>query len=201
MATEQQLAQYRRRAHRYCYDDGFVEMALGMTFLVMGLGLIIVIVVDRSYLWLAGGGLLLAVFGIGWATPRLVGELKKRITYLRTGYVETQDQKVIPRWVNIGGALSIIAVALVMPDDFNHTAIINAMGVTYILGSIAYRVGLVRLYLVMLMAIALGFALGLIDGSEIIQKTGPFVGTGLLLLLSGGITFLNYLQTNPEEVA
>lgn len=199
MAAEQQLDHYRRQANRYCFEDGFMEMVFGTIFLVMAIGMFLMFSVDHAYMWIVTIGFLVVVFSLAFGASRLVGGLKERITYLRSGYVETGNHKAIPRWVEIAGALTIIGVSFVMPNDFPQPAIINAMGVTFILGTIAYRVGLSRLYGVMFLAIALGFVVFYIGDVDVIQAAGPFASTGVLLLISGGLTFYNYLHTHPVE--
>ena len=67
-----------------------------------------------------------------------------------------------------------------------------------ILAWFGYRVNLWRLYLVAAVALITGILAALVGMDEIIGTALTFAATGLLLVITGGMTLLAYLRRHPR---
>ncbi len=97
--TETELRDIERRTRRYFYEDGFVEIAVGILFLILG-GYFFAGVwlpeTSRVRSWLDSSLILVFLAGV-FLVRRLVRFLKARVTYPRTGYVAYKKPEDAPR--------------------------------------------------------------------------------------------------------
>jgi hypothetical protein len=191
-----------RKTYRYYYDDGLVEMAIGLLFVAVGLILLVWQSSDYSPLVaiVVVMGLLVVAIGGVYLIKRLVRELKQRITYPRTGYVAYhQGEPSKGRWFFPLAALALVVVSLFLPDSFTGmSAIVGAMvGVVLILTG--YRVSLPRFYLVGTIALLSGVALSWSDVAEFIAVALTFAIAGGAIFLAGGFAFVSYLRDHPKQ--
>ncbi len=115
---ENEIRDMEKRTRRYFYDDGFVEIAVGILFLLLGgyfYASVALPAASSVKSWLDASLVLViaaGVFLVGW----LVRFLKHRITYPRTGYVAYKKKEAAPSrraaaavsGVVIGAALSAL---------------------------------------------------------------------------------------------
>jgi MFS family permease len=191
-----------RRTYRYFYDEGLVEMALGLIFIAVGIWLVIwdgLTAGALSGLFLAVG-LPLLIFGSAVFFKQLIKKLKERITYPRTGYVSyRQDQPDRGRWLFIGTAALFTLLAIFLPDSFNQMSVMVGALLGVILIYMGYRVEVRRFYLIGVISIILGFGLAQLGINEVIALGLLFTAVGVVLLLSGAITLIFYLRSHPEQ--
>ena len=190
-----------RQTYRYFYEDGLVEMALGLLFIAVGLWLVIwsgLTSSTLSGLFLAIG-LPLLIFGGALVFKRVIKKLKERITYPRTGYVSyRQNQPDRGRWFVLGIAFLLAIAALLLPDSFNQMSVIvgTLMGVIFVY--MGYRVEIWRFYLVGAIALILGIGLPQFGLEEVLALGLLFIGTGVVMLIAGTVTLVVYLRHHPE---
>jgi hypothetical protein len=190
-----------RRTYRYFYDDGLVEMALGLLFISVGLWLVIWNGLSSSALsgLFLAVGLPLLIFGGAFIFKRVIKQLKERITYPRTGYVSyRQNQPDRGRWLVIGAALFLASAALLLPDSLNQMPVIVGSLMGIILIYMGYRVEVWRFYLIGGVAVILGFGLAQSGVEEVPALGLLFTGSGIALLASGVITLIVYLRRHPK---
>lgn len=190
-----------RRTYRYFYDDGLVEMALGILFVATGIMLVLWSGIKSP--GLAGVvlaiGLPVLIFGGALLFKRLIMVLKGRITYPRTGYVSYRQNKPDRgRWLFVGTALLLTLLAVLLPGSFNQMSVMVGTLLGVILIYMGYRVGVRRIYLVGVIAIILGFGLAQSGIEEVLALGLVFTGAGLAMLVSGAITLVVYLRRHPE---
>lgn len=194
-----QLEEIQRRTHRYFYEDGLVEMAVGLLFMVVGLALLLTGVTEpgsplAGLVWIALAAL---VIGGAFTMQRLVARLKQRITYPRTGVVIYNTQPTRGRWLVVLAALALAVGQIFLPEWASRMALAEGLLLAIILFYLGYRVSLTRLYLPALIAAGLGVAASLMVGSDIAGSAVVFGGAGAALLISGLAGLRRYLHHNP----
>lgn len=196
-----QLDDMAKRPYRYFYVDGLVEAATGLLFLAIGLVLLGWINLDRGS-WVqitAVIALPLVIIGGTFAIKHIVGSLKERITYQRTGYVAYRaDEPGNGRWFVLGVATVLIAVMFFLPDWLNTMPAIQGALLGIILASIGYRVAVTRFYIFGGLALIIGVATAYLVRDEILGSMITFAITGAAMFLLGLIVFLNYLRQHPQ---
>jgi hypothetical protein len=191
-----------RKTYRYYYDDGLVEMAIGLLFIAVGLILLAWQSSDFSPLVtiVVVMGLLVVAIGGVYLLKRLASEMKRRITYPRTGYVAYRqgEPSIGGRWLFLLAALALGGVSLFLPDSFTGmSAVVGAiLGAVLIL--MGYRVSLPRFYIVGIIALVSGVALSWSDAAEFIAVALTFTIAGGALFLAGGFALISYLRDHPR---
>lgn len=201
------ISDVEQRVKRYWYTDGIGELIGGGMFILLG-----IFFTAQQYFGensMLGGllqaGLVLLLIGGMYIGRWLIKELKARLTYPRTGYVEYQvDQANINRRRAIAAVVAILVAGLTMifaqgmPSFLNLTLALTGIAVGLILIFAQGRgSGLERFYLLGGISFVLGIVLslsGLADGYAL----GLFYGLmGLMFAVSGGLVLRRYLQENP----
>jgi hypothetical protein len=188
-----------KRTYRYYYEDGLVEMAIGLLFIACGLVLFAWQGIGSSPLMtvLLVVGLPAVVIGGAFVVKRLVRDLKQRVTYPRTGYVAyRRGEPSKGRWLLPAAALALVIASLFLPETFSRMQIMVGALLVIILGLMGYRLGLRRFYALGVAALLIGAASAVLLADEALGTALTFAGTGLLLFLSGGLVFLSYLRRN-----
>lgn len=201
MAQQQtnNLDDLMRRPYRYFYVDGLVEMGVGSLFFIIGLFLLLMDAMQQAsaLAWVAGIGLVVLTIGGTYGVKWAIGAIKERVTYQRTGYVSYREQPDRGRWLVIAGALLLAVLMLALPDWGRRMAFVEGALLAIILGYLGYRVSLRRLYVIGAVAFLIGLGASYFIVDEIVGSTVTFAGTGLALLLSGGLALGTYLRNNP----
>lgn len=190
-----------RRTYRYFYDDGLVEMALGLLFIAVGIWLVIWngLTADALSGLLLAIGLPLLIFGSAVFFKQLIKKLKERITYPRTGYVSyRENQPDRGRWLFIGTAALFTLLNIFLPGSFNQMSVMVGALLGVILIYMGYRVEVRRFYLIGILSIILGFGLAQLGIDEVVALGLLFTAAGVGLLVSGAITLILYLRRHPE---
>jgi len=201
MADKTQIDDLVKRTYRYFYDDGLVELGIGVLFLMLSLVL---------FGWLALGSTpwisilivvitVLLILAAPFLVKRAVRVMKERVTYQRTGYVAYRPgEPGIGRWIMIGAVILLVVVMFVMPEWFNQISVAVGIFLAIILAWFGYRVNLWRFYLVAGVALITGILAALVGMDEIIGTALTFAATGLLLVITGGVTLQAYLRRHPR---
>lgn len=192
----------QKQTYRYYYQDGLVELAVGILFLVIGLDtLVISSLAPGSTIsiiaWIALP--ILTVGGI-YGVQRFVKNLKERHVHRRTGYIEYVAKKNPYRWVISGVVLALFLAIILLPFDWDWLLKGSVAGGTImcvILGSIGVQVGLNRLIVIGAISLGVGVGFALSPLSDTASLAATFAATGLILLSTGVIVFRSYLAANP----
>jgi len=190
-----------KHTYRYFYDDGLVEMAVGLLFVAVGLVLLAWQGFDYSPLVtiIVVVGLPAVVIGGAYLIKRLVREMKQRITYPRTGYVAyRQGEPSKGRWFIPLAAFALVVASLFLPEAFMRMSAMVGALLAVVLIFMGYRVGLWRFYAVGVIALVSGVALAWSDVVELIAVSLTFAITGVALFLVGALAFAGYLRRHPE---
>ena len=200
------LEKTKRRTLRYWYVDGLSEIFLGLLCLLLG-GYFWLQLQLPSNSWLSQlliVFLMLLVMGSGLLLRKAVGAIKNRLTYPRTGYVAYLQPRRKQNWLAGLLALGIGALTVILIDRLPGTTIWMP-GVTGIIFSIVVlviglRLGLVRFYLQGVFFLLLGCGLSLAGVGDINGLRFFYIGSGVVLLLSGLWVLLAYLRQTSASL-
>ncbi len=206
MSIQLNLKEIERRANYAAYQDGLMEIALGIFLVVFGGALMTNIATAVPFI-------VLTVF---FANP-IIERIKKRYIYPRAGYVKLPPN---PDSTARGIAIAaIIFVAVLLAAAGISMAVLGLedggnLFLTYILPPTAgimlaigpywlgQTYGLVRGYfwsgLFLLGGIAIP-VLGLASGYEAVGLLCTLVG--LIILATGGFMFIQFIREHPAETA
>ncbi len=196
------INQVIRQTYRYFYEDGLVEMALGLLFVVVG-GLLFVWQATTTSAVAAvvlAIGLPLLVIGASLFFRRVIRQLKERITFPRTGYVTyRQDKRDGGRWLIMGAAVALMIAVVFLPESFNRMQFMVGSLLGAVLIYMGYRVSVWRFYLIGVLAVALGVGLTLLKLEEVTAIAFLFIASGLVLLVAGALALMVYLRRYPQK--
>jgi len=203
------MKQVEQRVRRYWYTDGIAELVSGGMFLLLGLyfgilgyfeeGSFVSVILQVSMVLVFIGG----AFGVRW----LVTNLKSRLTYPRTGYVEyrVKDNNTRKRRLLIViSAIVISAGTMVLVKyvgELQSMVLFTGLLVGAIFIALRGRSsGLKRFYVLGGLAIFLGVILAW-SGLKEIYTLSLFYGLlGIAIMLSGGLVLRRYLADNPSRL-
>ncbi len=189
-----------QEARRYWYDDGFAEIAIGALFGTLSIVLITQEVFKDQPAWLVISimGLVIITALGGFAVRWVINNLKARVTYPRTGYVE-YDDKPDPRGKRIALAMPLIIGLgiLFVPDGF--AAMGSAVGVVMgaFMAFIAYQTGISRFTVASTLAIASGILSSYLGFNDVISTAIVFGSVGISVFIGGSLTLMAYLRDHP----
>ncbi|WP_420641878.1 hypothetical protein [Candidatus Leptofilum sp.] len=189
-----------RRSQQYWFDDGLVELLLGLLFLVLSGLFWWQVVSDSEYAPLVGGiampfiiilGSILMGVALRW--------LKQRPVYPRTGYVTYV--KPTNRQRGMSGLLGLIigivmAVAVTQFELAKLTAAFIGAGLGFGLFLIGNHMGVLRFHLLAIWAVASGVLITFLGVDESLAATLALGLVGLGMMLSGGFAFWRYWQNS-----
>jgi hypothetical protein len=200
------LTDVEQRVKRYWFKDGLGELVGGGMMLLIGLFF-------AGQKWLPQGSMgrtllqsSLTVLLIGGALAMrwLVNKLKTRLTYPRTGYVEYEPgpKNTPSRRVFMAGiAISVSALLVIFGRSFGSFNWLP--GFTGLLFGVVFIIlrarsnGVGRFYVLGTFCVILGMALSF-SGLPMGYSLGLFYGlTGIVSMVSGGMTLISYLRENP----
>lgn len=203
---EDKFQNVEQRVKRYWYSDGIAELSSGGMFILLGLyfGLqgyfgensAVSVILQMSLVLLMIGG----VFGVRW----LVGVLKTRLTYPRTGYVEyrtNEDDAKRRRYVVIAMAMMVAIASIVLIDyirGFDAMVLVTGLLVGIVFITLRGKSsGVTRFYVLGVFSILLGLGISAV-GLPQAYGLGLFYGLlGVAILISGGLVLRHYLSENP----
>jgi hypothetical protein len=189
-----------RRVHKYLYDDGLIEIGVGILFIVVGLGLIAFVAIqDNTIMGVALiAGLLVLATGGALFTKRALEAVKERVTYPRTGYVSYRFEETNRgRWLVPAAALLVLMLSLFLPEELTRISSMIGALMFVIICSLGYRLKLRRFYAIGSIALLAGVSASLLFEDEAIGAGVTFSITGLALVISGALTLSAYLRQHP----
>jgi hypothetical protein len=199
------VERWMRKPLQYLYADGFLELAVGLLFLISaGLVSLFAVALGRPPLaWAVGSLAVLLAAGLGLLAKRVVESAKERVTYPRTGFVEVRPDAGTgwTRWLVIELALALAVASLFLPSRFQQTGFALGALLTLILIVFGIRTGLLRFYLLAAATAGLTLAAGQWATGEPAGVAIVMGGAGLLLVTSGGLMLVRYLRSHPGEPA
>ena len=191
-----------RRAYRYFYDDGMVEMAIGLLFTAVGLLLLASRGAPSASLadGLLALGMVALVVGGTFLMKKIVQEMKEQITYPRTGYVSyRQGEPSLGRWPVLVAALAVALLALLLPEAMERMAVVEGLFLAIILSYLGYRSHVRRFYAVAAAALLLGALTWWLEAGDVVGSSVVFGGSGVVLFIAGALTFVTYLRQHPRS--
>lgn len=189
-----------RRTQQYWFEDGLVELLLGLLFVVLSGLFWWQVASDSEYAALVGGiampfiivlGAILMGVSLRW--------LKQHLVYPRTGYVTyakpTNKQRGLSALLGlvIGAAM---AVAITQLELAELTPAFIGAGIGFALFMLGNRVGLVRFHLLAVWTVAGGVIIAFLGVDEMVASTYALGLIGLSLVASGGFAFWRYWQNS-----
>ena len=190
----------QKQTFRYYYEDGLVEMAIGLLFAVIGINLWLVTIAPQGTVLAFAAWILLPILTIGgiFGVQRFVRNLKERLVYPRTGFI-AYDTKPNPyRWLVIGIPLLVVVLILLFPDSrLNRESVMGGILLCVVLSSIGAQVSLRRLILIGISGLILGIGMAFLASNEHTGMALTFAGVGAILLASGAFAWRKYLAENP----
>ena len=205
--TENEIRDLERRTRRYFYDDGFVEIAVGLLFVLLGGYFLAGVALPADSpvkTWLDASLVLVIAAGM-FLVGRLVRFLKQRITYPRTGYVEYKKKDTRPGR-SLGAALSggVIAAALaafftVSPSGMAWLPAINGVLLAVACHLFARRSEVGRFHILAAASAIIGLGVALAGFGDIQGVSLYYAGFGAAVLLSGLAAFGLYLRRSRTE--
>ena len=189
-----------RRTQQYWFEDGLVELLLGLVIVILS-GLFWWQVSSSSkYAPLVGGVAMPFIIVLG---ALLLGVtlrwLKQRLVYPRTGYVTyvkpTRKRRGLSALLGlvIGAVMAGAVFQLELADL--ATAFMGA-GVGFALFMLGIRVGLMRFYVLAVWSVAVGVTIAFLRLDESLATTYALGLIGLGMMVSGGLAFWRYWQNS-----
>jgi hypothetical protein len=208
--TESEIRDLERRTRRYLYEDGFIEIAAGIFFLLLG-GYFYASdslpAVSHLKSWLDASMVLVVLAGV-FLVGRLVRFLKFRITYPRTGYVVYKKKEATPlrrAAAAVSGAIIAAAFAVliaVSPSVREGLPALNGLLGALACYFFARRTGVTRFHILAAASAIIGVAIALAGIGDIKGVSLYYAVLGGALIVSGLVAFRLYLRrsrTNGED--
>lgn len=197
------------RPQRYWYVDGLAEMAGGVVIFLLGLTYAIGGLLPKGLFrgLLIGIGQPVIILCSTWAVRRVVSDLKERVTYPRTGYVQYHQARGSRRWsrlIFVGFLAMTISFAVTLlgrglPEQVwpAFTGLMLGLAIAY-LGA---RVGLKRFYTVAIFSALLGAAIYWLNPPYPWPYALLFGLEGLAWILCGALVLRYYLRSTRPLAA
>ncbi|RPH61577.1 MAG: hypothetical protein EHM81_03975 [Chloroflexi bacterium] len=194
------------RAIQYWFEDGIVEIAVGVLFLLLAGYFYVDATQPDSLLANLLGGLFVLLLVSGWyLVGWIIKLLKERLTYPRTGYVAFRRDKNSQKPVRLALALSVGALMAAMfatlalnpPLGLNFMPLGSGLVMALVFGLIGYRTALPRFYLLAAFGLVLGAGLGLSQIGNGLGMTAIYALMALALIGTGLVILSRYLRQNP----
>ena len=205
--TESEVRDIERRTRRYFYDDGFVEIAVGLLFLLLGgyfYASVALPAASSVKSWLDASLVVVIAAGV-FLVGRLVRFLKQRVTYPRTGYVAYKKTAATPSR-RLGAALSggVIAVALaafftVSPSGKAWLPAVNGVLLALACHLFARRSDVGRFHILATASAIIGLGVALAGFGDIKGISLYYAAFGVAVIVSGLAAFSLYLRRSRSE--
>ncbi len=200
-----------RRTKSYWYEDGLTEVLSGLFFFAVALLLLGEWAAPPGSPLKAIAGPAFMVITILWILVgrRVIGWLKERITYPRTGYVAYKQQRKGPAAaravaagvIGAGVALAVVAGWMYSQDIARLIPLIMGAGLALLLFRIGSEMGLVRYYVLAVWSLLSGAALAWLTNDMSLSIALYYLMLGLAIILGGVVTMIRYLRAAPLEAS
>jgi hypothetical protein len=198
-----------RRAGRYWYEDGLVEIGTGLLFLLLAGLFAVEALAPAGALppWFSAAGIPLIILGGIVLLGLGLGALKRRLTYPRTGYVAYPPTRPIRKALAaiIGGTVGLLLVLLLLahPEWLKALPAVQGAAVAAVWLLLSLRMGVPRMAMQGLLALAAGVAASLAGLQTSLATASVFGAAGVGSFTSGVFVLVRYLQTTapPAKAA
>jgi hypothetical protein len=194
-----------RRTYQYWYNDGLIELAVGVLILLIALINLVLALLNLGTLNRIALILQPLVFiGGVFAINGIVKPLKERYVFPRTGYVayhrpEGGRLRLLRALAMVLGLVIAIAAAVlfrVIKEAWIPAFV--GLGFAVFLTYLGSRLGLIRFYVLAGVTILLGLAAAWLQLNDLYAKAFIYGGFGLALIVSGSLTLRHYFgSTQP----
>lgn len=200
----QEIDKTTRRVFRYWYSDGFTELTMGGLFVLVGVLLYALATTPSGspIIVVLSIGIPGLVLGGGYLARRILGSLKERVTYPRTGYVAYRTKEGDRgRWIVIASVLVLGLLLAFAPVWVSQIPLVEGVIMCTIFVYLGFRFGVIRFYLLAICTAVISMAASVVIGiSDELGSAVVFGAVGLVMMVSGGITLWVYLRrTQPPE--
>ncbi|OGD21413.1 MAG: hypothetical protein A2W03_15230 [Candidatus Aminicenantes bacterium RBG_16_63_16] len=205
--TDDEIKDIEKRTRQYFYEDGFIEIAVGILFLMLGgyfFATVALPATSRIKSWLDASFVLVILAGL-FLVGRLVRFLKFRITYPRTGYVAYKKKEATPRRRAaaavsggvIGAAFSVLLA--VSPSVRAWLPALNGLLIAFACHLFARRADVMRFHILAVVSAVIGLAVAL-AGIGDIKGISLYYGVfGAAMIVSGIVAFSLYLRRSRTD--
>lgn len=191
-----------RNTRRYWFVDGIVEISGGalITFIALSYFLTSLIsnVVLKSIL-LGLGQPLVIILG-AFVIRKIVGWLKDKITYPRTGYLSFNNppenrrvQKIITV-IFTASIVSLVVAFFMQLLPMQLMPVISMVIFSIFTIYLGYQNAVTRFYFVALVLIVLGVIISVVNLDDVMRFVILYAALGLTWMISGSIALINYLH-------
>lgn len=196
----EQIEQIQKQTFRYYYEDGLIELAIGILFTVLGFNAWLISSAPRGTLLVTIAWISLPILTIGgiYGVGRFVKNLKEKYVHPRTGYIEYSAKPNRYRWLITGVGLALIVAIIVLDYEWLQKGSFSAGTILFvILVSVGIQVGLKRLIAVGALSMILGLIFSLTPMTDNASLAATFAAVGPILILIGVLAWRKYLAENP----
>ena len=195
------------RTIQYRFEDGIIELVMGMMFLLVGIYFYLTATMENSQLAEVLTASFVLLFIGGWYLMQyLIRSLKERITFSRTGYVAYRKGQG-KRSVRIIAAIVIAVLTggllvfaqIKTPQEWNLLPAFSGLVIAIILGLMGLQSELPRFYILAVISLILGGIFVPINLSNDLATASYCGAIGVVLLISGGTILRQYLLKNPAQ--
>jgi hypothetical protein len=205
------IDQYAKRTMRYWYVDGLAEIAGGVVVLLLALVFLIGGLLEpgsSTDFFLAVGQPAIILVG-ALAARRIVGKIKERVTYPRTGYVayhrpaSRRGIRLIAATIGVAAVFGVIFGVISNLITPRWIPGISGVVIALLLAYLAYENGIRRFYIMGLYTLFLGLLVVTLHLADVYASSLFFGSFGLGWIVSGTVTLRHYLRTTkpvyPDE--
>jgi len=194
------LKTIERRPMRYFFNDGLTEIPTGLFFLLFGAYFFgqTVLPKDSALAHVLDVSFVLIIVFAGFLVGRVIGFLKNRITYPRTGYVAYKKKPASPRRRRIAAIVAaVIAASLSVlmaaaPSVKLWLPALNGLFLGFAVHLFWRRTGLPRMLILAAASVAIGAAVTLAGVADIKGISLYYALFGAAVTISGLLTFAGY---------
>jgi hypothetical protein len=190
---------------QYWVIDGIAELVMGGFFVVLGLyfGAQATLPEESTVGSMLSAAFLLVIVGGGLAGRSLIGKLKERLTYPRTGYVAYRKPSKKRRWLTLmvafGMAMLVSALFASAPASLAWIPAVSGLVIGAYWLVQGHRMGVLRFYALAALVAVAGTAITLGGVGETLGLPLFYIVIGLALIISGGLTLRSYLRRTPFQ--
>jgi len=202
------IDEYAKRTMRYWYVDGLAEIAGGVVVLLLALVFLIGGWMEpgpTTDFFLALGQPAIVLVG-ALVARKIVGRIKERVTYPRTGYVayrrprSRRGLRLIALTIGIAAVFGVLFAVIANLIAIRWLPGISGAVIALLLAYMAYENGIRRFYYMAAFTLFLGLLVVSMGVPDTYTSSLFFGGFGVGWIVSGAVTLRNYLRTTkPAE--
>lgn len=203
-----QLRDLEQRVKSYWFADGLAEISGGAAFLIIGFYFAFTeLSLDAWWGGILQAAFVLVLLGTLFAGRVLIGSLKQRYVYPRTGFVE---YKVDPKTLNarrlVAGVTAAAVAAILItfaPLEGGIDWVVALTGA--VVGAVLFfgqarRAGLEHFAILGFVSVLMGFLLSISAWPDGYAIGSYYGGMGICFIISGTLAFRRFLRENPAPV-